>query len=201
MIHYTDMTGLGSSTVAMVAAVVLLPGVRHLPRPQFAWLVCIVAIAALIPFGGLLPPAAYVRGVTGDLSITSLILLVLAILDRLSGWQPFNAPARLALLCLVTFAALGLYPMALGVGFFDPYRPGYGNPWFLGVLLAVALIAYVRQSGAIALGVAVAVLAWSAGWYESNNLWDYLLDPFVSIYALVTVTRHGYKTLFSRPEN
>ena len=30
----------------------------------------------------------------------------------------------------------------------------------------------------------LAVLAWAAGWYESGNLWDYLIDPMVAGYAV-----------------
>ncbi len=32
--------------------------------------------------------------------------------------------------------------------------------------------------------VVAAALAYLAGAYESRNLWDYLIDPLVSIYAL-----------------
>ena len=32
--------------------------------------------------------------------------------------------------------------------------------------------------------MALAVLAYAVGWYESNNLWDYLVDPLVAIYSL-----------------
>jgi hypothetical protein len=35
--------------------------------------------------------------------------------------------------------------------------------------------------------VATALLAWSLGLLESGNLWDYLLDPWLSIYALAYV--------------
>jgi len=47
----------------------------------------------------------------------------------------------------------------------------------------------------VALCIALAVFAWDIGWYESNNLWDYLLDPLLSIYALNAVMRHSVQTL------
>jgi hypothetical protein len=28
------------------------------------------------------------------------------------------------------------------------------------------------------------MIAWAAHWHESANLWDYLLDPFLAIWAL-----------------
>jgi hypothetical protein len=194
MINFTDMTGLAGSAIAMTALVVQLPGVKRLQRIYFALLVCAIAIAVLIPFGGL-PLAAYVRGWMGDLSITSLVLLMLAILRPLFGWASSDTKTKTALLILITFAALGLYPMALGIGFFDPYRLGYGNLWFMGGLLLLALAACFRQLPLVALAIALAVLAWGVGWYESSNLWDYLLDPLLAIYALSALLRQGLQVL------
>jgi hypothetical protein len=151
-------------------------------------------VLMLIPFHEM-PLAAYVRGVTGDLSITTLILLWCALLQPWCVCIRAEAKHHFALLILITLAALALYPMALGVGAFDPYRLGYGNAQFIAALLALALAAWLRKSTLIALCIAFATLAWTAGWYESDNLWDYLLDPFVSIYALTTITIRGMKTL------
>ncbi len=199
MIPFTDMTGIASSAVAMIAMAVMLPGISRIPKSYRIGLACAVAIASLAPLGGL-PLAAYVRGVIGDLSIASLLLLLSAILNRASGWQPFDAQARFALLLLFALAALGLYPLALGMGYFDPYRLGYGEPWLMGVLLAVALAAGFRQLPAIALVIALAVFAWSIGWYESTNLWDYLLDPLLAIYAVGALTKRGTQMLMKRQQ-
>jgi hypothetical protein len=89
---------------------------------------------------------------------------------------------------VIALAALALYPMALGIGAYDPYRLGYGDPLFVAVLLLIVLIAWFRKSFLLVLCIALATLAWATGWYESDNLWDYLIDPFVSIYALATIT-------------
>lgn len=192
MINFTDMTGLASSAIVITAMVAQLPGVVRLQRTQFAMLVCVVAITALLPVGGL-PLAAYVRGWMGDLSITSLLLLTLTIFRHLPGWGLSDNRAGNPLLILIALGALGLYPMALGIGLFDPYQLGYGNPWFIGGLLLVALVACFRQLPVVALTIALAVLAWSIGWYESSNLWDYLLDPLLAIYAVSALAR---QTLF-----
>lgn len=200
MIQLTDMTGLASSAVAMIAVAVTLPGIPRISKPYRIGLACAVAIAVLVPFGGL-PLAAYVRGVTGDLSIASLILLLSAILNRLSVCQSFDAQARFALLFLVALTALGLYPLALGIGYFDPYRLGYGDPWFVSVLLVVALAAGFRQLPAIALAIALAVFAWGIGWYESTNLWDYLLDPLLAIYAISALMKRGIQMQWKRQQS
>jgi hypothetical protein len=32
--------------------------------------------------------------------------------------------------------------------------------------------------------IGIAIIAWSVRWHESSNLWDYLLDPALAIWAL-----------------
>jgi len=44
--------------------------------------------------------------------------------------------------------------------------------------------------------IALAVLAWSTEWYESRNLWDYLLDPMLFIYAITQLLRSGIQGVF-----
>jgi hypothetical protein len=197
MPNFTDLTGLASLASATAASLLLLPGIVRLTKPRLALLLGAVFVLALIPFGTI-PIAAYVRGATGDLSITTLVLLWCALLRPWCGWVTVGAKHRLALLILTVLAALALYPMALGVGAYDPYRMGYGNPQFVAVLLLVTLAAWFWKSSLIALCIAFATLAWTVGWYESNNLWDYLLDPFLSIYALAAIMIHAVKELLHR---
>jgi hypothetical protein len=158
-------------------------------------LVCAVAMIVLIPMGGM-PLAAYLRGWIGDLSITSLALLTLALLARLRNRGASEVKTSNILFVLVVLAGVALYPMALGIGYWDPYRLGFGNSWFLGGLFLLALAAYFNKSSMIAMVIALAVLGWSADWYESRNLWDYLLDPLLVIYAIYGLLSHGMKTIF-----
>ena len=185
MPNFTDLTGLASVAVVGAAAVALLPGIRRFTLYRLAMLQGAVFVLMLIPFSGM-PLAAYVRGATGDLSITALVLLWITLLRPWCNCG-VNDASRHALLILVALAALALYPMALGAGAFDPYRLGYGDPLFVSALLLAALAAWLRKLTLIALCIAFAALAWAAGWYESGNLWDYLIDPFVTIYALAAV--------------
>ena len=186
MPHFTDLTGLAGIASATAAAVQLLPGMTKLVKTRPAWLPLAVFFMMLIPFGTM-PLAAYVRGVTGDLSITTLVLVWCA-LSR--PWRERNTVGpkhRLELLAVIALAAFVLYPMALGVGAYDTYRLGYSDPLFVAALLVISLVAWFRGSALLASSIALAALAWASGWYESDNLWDYLLDPFVSIYALATI--------------
>jgi hypothetical protein len=195
MTGLNEMSGLASSAVTVAALCVLLP--RRLSGPRLALAFGVVAVATLVPLGPL-PIAAYVRGAIGDLSVVTLALLLRAVLGRILGWGPIEERTRLALQSLIVLAALALYPMALGFGPFDPYRLGYGNPWLVGALGLVALAAWFWRMPLAALGIALAVLAWVLGGYESSNLWDYLLDPAVSIYALCALALRGARWLWGR---
>ncbi len=212
MPNFTDFTGLASMASAASAFLLLLPGIvgpsttlrTGLSRPRLAMLLGAVFVLMLIPFGGM-PLAAYVRGVTGDLSITTLVLLWCALPKnfwpdtRLKPWfGATDARSRQALLILIALAALALYPMALGVGAFDPYRLGYGDPLFVASLLLLTLAAWFWKFFLIALCIAFATFAWAVGWYESSNLWDYLLDPFVAIYALAAIMTRALRAQFQR---
>lgn len=190
MIAFTDLTGLASSAIVLAAIATWLSGMTRLEKTHRTLLASVVAIAVLIPLGGL-PLAAYLRGAIGDLSLPSLLLLLLGMACTLLGWQQPSAPSKMALQSLVVLAAAVLYPMVLGFGLFDPYRLGYGNYWFLGILLLLSLAAWFWRFYLAALSIALAVLAWSAGWYESANLWDYLLDPLLAVFALGALVKQN----------
>ena len=204
MLNHTDLAGLASIASAISALMLLLPRMAGNARPRQAMLIAAVFALMLIPFGGM-PLAAYVRGMTGDLSITTLVLLWCALSQPwLEQPSQRSKQSRHTLLILIALTALALYPMALGVGAFDPYRLGYSNPLFVGVLLLIALTAWWVRFYLVALCIALAALAWTIGWYESDNLWDYLLDPFVAVYALAAViTRaiRGQRSSLSAPLN
>ena len=157
---YTDITGLAGVATTLAAALFTIPALRLISRPRKAALFLTVLSLVLIPFGAL-SVASCVRGLLGDLSITTLILLVGSVSAKLPGRWPGDQSARLALLTLISAAALALYPMALGVGMFDPYRLGYGSPWFVGVLFVIALAAWFTRLELISICIATATLAWA----------------------------------------
>jgi len=186
MINVTDITGLAGATLALTAPLLLAPPVRRLKRIHIGLLMGATAIVVAAPIGPL-PLAAYARGGFGDLSVTTNVLLVIGIYPHLSGRRRVDRREETAICHLVAVTALVFYPLALGFGPFDPYRLGYGSPWFLAGLLALALGAWAGRFHLISTCIALAVLAQAVSWNESTNLWDYLLDPLVSIYAVFMV--------------
>jgi hypothetical protein len=186
MPQFTDLTGLAGIASLMAACVLLVPRVKQLPKPYLAILTAAVFILLLLPFDGM-PPAGYVRGMVGDLSITTVVLACAALL------RPYCPVAenkqRDHLLMLIAAAAVFLYPMALGMSLYDPYRLGYSDIVFVALVLMSAIASWLLRSNLIGLCLALATLAWSLGWYESTNLWDYLLDPLVTIYAIAALMK------------
>jgi hypothetical protein len=125
-----------------------------------------------------LPLVAYVRGVTGDLSIVLTLLLWSSLL-------PSSKPTPIAFKFAIAIIAIGFYPFALGLGMLDPYAWGYGSMAFLIAVLVFAVVCALANWTKGVWIIAIAIIAWAAHWHESTNLWDYLLDPFLAIWALV----------------
>lgn len=172
-----ELVGLAGPAAAVAAVLLALPGIARLRRAHPASALLAAVAAALVPLGGL-PAAGYLRGIVGDPSVTTVLLLLRGLLRPVFRWAPVDARSRLALQVLVAAGGLGLYPLALAPRAFDPYRLGYANPWFLGGLLALAVAAGLRRLTLVAGCFALAVLAWAVAAYESRNLWDYLIDPW-----------------------
>jgi hypothetical protein len=141
-----------------------------------------------------LPLAAYVRGFTGELSIMSMLLL----------WTAYFSPKELKLPAFmkvwIALIAIAFYPLALGFGMLDPYAWGYDSIILLVVVIATALVALLMGSNRIAIILAIAILAWAAGWHESANLWDYILDPFLGLWAIGALIQSAWRARATRAQ-
>lgn len=186
----TDLTGLAGAAAALALVLLALPGVARL-RQAHPVVVPLAAVAVALAPVAALPAAGYLRGIVGDLSLTTLLLLLRSLLRPACGWGPVEERSLLALQVLVAAGGLALYPAALGLGGLDPYRLGYANPGFLCALFLVAIVAWFRGLPFVAACLALAVLAWALGACESRNLWDHLIDPFVATYGLGALLRRG----------
>ena len=133
-----------------------------------------------------LPLVAYVRGVTGDLSIVLTLLLWSSLL-------PSSKSTPMAFKFTVAIVAFCFYPFALGFGMIDPYAWGYGSIAFLIAVLVFAVVCALANWTKGVWIIAIAIIAWAAQWHESSNLWDYLLDPFLAIWALVAFVGMLYR--------
>lgn len=190
----TDMTGLVGIAFAVAVLLVRLLGAKYLSRATGFMLVGILMVIALLPVIQGLSLAGYLRGYLGDLSITTWVLLGIILL----GKSKSLVSQRHDVLILVAMTALIFYPLALGLGLFDPYRLGFGHIGFILGLLLLSLWCVYQQKNLIVWSICLALFAWTVGWSESNNIWDYLIDPWLSIYAVGVVIRHLWCKVVTR---
>lgn len=165
----------------------LCPVGRLAPNTRIALLIAGWIIVAIELNGVSLTMA--LRGITGDLSIFSVYWLACAAAARISN-KPALIPARQVYTALATvgIGALILYPATLGLSQWDPYRLGYGMSLPLGCGLIIALL-FVLEQRFTAMAMSLALLAYALRLLESENLWDYLLDPWLTGYALYRLAR------------
>lgn len=139
--------------------------------------------AAFMPLDGS-DLTAHVYAYTGALSLPSLLLIAGFSARRLAWWRPLPERERRTILLGAALAALILYPMALGLGPFDPYALGYSGlalPLALGLGAALAWWQGWRLTAVL---LAAVLWAWLLELGESQNLWDYLLDAWLGWYAI-----------------
>lgn len=159
---------------------------KFFPGKRALWFAAAVMALASIPLGTL-SLAGYLRGITGDLSVSTLVVLAVGFFGGVESKE------RSALSLLVVGGAVFLYPMALGVSSFDPYRLGFApSVVLLAALAVISVLAWLRQFHFVLACVLLSVSAHTLDIMESTNLWDYLFDPWlvaVSIYDLRRLRR------------
>lgn len=177
------------SLTCAVVLIILLQKVSSIEIPSVMRLVAVLLLGNLFfwPLGMSLelPLSGYVRSVTGELSVVTMLLLWGSIL-------PTAKKTPLGFKVLLAVIAIAFYPLALGFGMVDPYAWGYGS---IALLIAVILFAIGCGLAGWMKGVWIisfAIIAWAAHWHESTNLWDYLLDPFLAIWALLAILNAIY---------
>lgn len=173
---------LSLAAVAIALSVRLAGWRRSAPLPR--WWCGLVGLAAAavawVPVKGI-PLGGYLRGILGDLSVTTMLLLGATVLG-VSGRNLLDEKARTALYAWSVAAGLVLYPLTLGLTRWDPYELGF-HPWVLVLVVAVAVIGCWRRRRGAALVLTAGVIAFNLGILESANLWDYLLDPCLFVWA------------------
>jgi hypothetical protein len=131
---------------------------------------------------------------SANFSVVMGALLAVGIFDRAGRARLFRARDWNAAWIFGAVASVLLYPSALGLGpqNFDSYALGW--PWlfwgqsfwlFGGVSLAAAVL--IGRGNRFGYVLLAALAGRVMGFQESNNLWDYLLDPVYGAVSLLVV--------------
>jgi len=172
----------------LLAALALIAWEALGRRPGFpARLPVVMAavVAATIPSWPLRDLAERMRGLWGDPSVvTTVVLLAWLLVPRLVPQRPRGGRALAALALLAAFLYLPVFGVpgtANGL-----YRLGWGSVWLVVGVAAVGVVAWRTGHGGWTTALALALAAWSIGLHESDNLWDSLVDPGLLGFLLVT---------------
>lgn len=105
-----------------------------------------------------------------------------------TGQSVLDRRARSAAWGFGAVAGMLLYPMALGLGSFDPYALGWevGALFVLTLMVTLSLLAARNRFGVVLIA---AVLGYDLQLTESTNLWDYLVDPAFAVLGTLVLVR------------
>lgn len=141
-----------------------------------------------VPVNGL-PIYAYIRGGIGDLSIISQGLVLATVIAHVNSKNLVDNNSSHYLYPVILAAGIVLYPAALGLGPIDSYQWGFSGPGLPTAVLLVTMLMILRKAWFAAGLIMLAVLLAGIPAMESRNLWDYLLDPALLVYALYRAGR------------
>lgn len=146
-----------------------------------------IFIISLLPYpyglGGFV--LSYISG----FSITAGVIAMVTIESSLSGRCRTSKKQLHTLYWLISIAALAFYPSSLGAFDFDAYGFGYGSLSLSLVLLTIGLIAWFKRFYLLCSILILAQIAFAMELLISDNLWDYLLDPCLVVFAMYRVIK------------
>ncbi len=136
------------------------------------------AIVLIVPIAGL-SIAGHLRGLWGDPSIVTFLLLFLYTV------RPSSLPNRPRLSTCVLVSLFVMLPLYLPLFLLNPnvpvdlYAIGWHPKWILIAIAVIALgcVMMRRMAPRWTNIIAIALIASSVDLMESDNLWDYLVDP------------------------
>lgn len=177
-----------------------IPAKLYRDKKSITTLILIVSVTALIINIPMIGCSIYefFRGIYSDPSITSVVFLFVLMLQRAADIRLFQTNELFIASTALLLVATVFYPMSLGATATDLYAFGYHEKWFKGLVLGISLLCAVNYFYVTALTIALAVLAFELRFLESTNLWDYLIDPIITLVILITGINYLVKNSFGK---
>jgi hypothetical protein len=130
--------------------------------------------------------AGWIRGIEANFSIPLTAIIANHVWENESGRSWLNPTEKLTAWIFGVVGGVFLYPLALGLGSVDPYEWGWrSSPLFVAVAIFTVWLLWKRNRFGIVL--LLATLAYNLRLLESNNYWDYLVDPVYVAGGLVVL--------------
>jgi hypothetical protein len=187
-------------SMTLVFLFVLSPIVRLVKPKNYRIIlaIAILLITTLIPIQGL-TSTEYLSSYLGSLSITSVVLLVLALMHIFGmPLQPSWQENKRLIMISISITFLGLYPLSLiDLSAFYPYALGYNCAFIPVLYLSLALIAvcYRHTYWPVFLLITLICILYLMKQPIGDNFWNYLIDPFVGLYALWYIFKNTIKRI------
>lgn len=174
----------------------LLP-IGKLPMPARFAVFAGAVLLGIVPYTGL-SLATYLRSLTDDLAITTLLWLGWYAAAKILRFRAMPARQQGELVLCFGALALLLYPATLGLASFDPYRLGYSPRLMFGLIFAVSIAFWWSRNylGAAMLTLATAVFTLNIK--QSDNYWDHLVDPLLGLYCWAFIASYALRLLWQK---
>lgn len=147
--------------------------------------VLLVALWELLPLVWTPSAVLVAAGGTGSFSSTAALLSAMALAPRAGVGTWIAPPECRALALAVVVSGTALLAARLGLpGLEGLYGTGFGDFRLSTLLLLAGLAAWVLRAWSLCVLLAAGQLAFGFELLPAGNLWDYLLDPFLWVWAL-----------------
>ncbi len=164
-------------------------------KPPRGWVATLMiasaaALIVILPVGGL-PVGRWLISLYANPSIPLTAFLLTWVLKNAFQYNLLNKTAVRTCQGGALLAGMALYPMALGLGPFDPYGAGWHFSWLF-ISLFIATLLLLMLNNRFALVLLATILAYDCHLLESGNLWDYLVDPILVVVSVVGLGHWGW---------
>jgi len=166
-------------------------------RPgNWRWLLgfgLVALVLVLLPVRGI-PLGRWVAGLNYQPSIPFLGCLAALVWKNSFQTEIFRPEDKWAGWIFGGIVGTVLYPLALGLGNFDPYAWG----WTFSALFPVAAvitIVLIWKGNRFGILLFLSVVAYDLHLLESNNFWDYLVDPIYWLLSFWMLANAALKKL------
>ncbi len=164
------------------------------------WVTSIIGIISLlvcfVPVGGI-PLARWLISLNANFSIPLTAILFAKVWEKAGGKVLFDRKTLSSFWIFGVVMGLLLYPMALGLGLYDPYSLGWRFS-LLFVVMVVLTIFLLLKRNRLGVVFVLCILAYHLLVLESPNFWDYLIDPFFVIVSYLHLLKTFSNKLYQK---